>query len=123
MPNYIATQPPLALYPGDVAFPFNAETPAAPQASQQFALGFYQGATAEQGRTVVWQTSFAAAPTAVNLTLQAAQVDADAEYQTIDTSTAIAGERRSVPGVNAKFLRVRLNSQTGGGALTVRLAA
>lgn len=121
MPNYITTQPPTALYPGDVVFPFNAESPAPPQASQQFALGFYQGATAEQGRTVVWQTSFAAAPSAVSVSLQAAEADADAQYQTIDTSTNVNGERRSVPQVNAKFLRARLASQTGGGAITVQL--
>ena len=121
MPNYNAQNPPFAVYPGDVVFPFNSESPAAPQASQQFALAPTVGGTGPGGRVVAWQTSFASSPGAVNAVLQAADVDADANYQNLDSSTNTAGERRQVTNVQAKFLRVKLVSQTGGGAITVSL--
>jgi hypothetical protein len=41
---------------------------------------------------------------AVSIVLQAAMADIDAEYQTVDTSTATGGEARPVTGVQAKFL-------------------
>lgn len=122
MPNYNAQNPPYGIYPGDVALPFNNETPAAGQASQQFALPDYSG-RGEQGRTVRWQTIFSTAPSAVNIVLQAALDDVDAHYQTIDTTTNTAGEGRSVSGVNAKFLRAKLVSNTGGSGITVQLLA
>lgn len=120
MPNYNAQNPPWSAAPGDVVFPFNAESPAPPQASQQYALGPTVGGTGPGGRTIAWQTSFASAPTAVSVVLQAADVDVDANYATIDTSTATAGERRQAQ-VQARFVRVKLVSQTGGGAITVSL--
>jgi hypothetical protein len=58
--------------------------------------------------------------------------DVDAEYQTIDTTTAVAGEGRSVPNnasgttspatgtVQAKFIRAKVVSSTGGSGLTVK---
>jgi hypothetical protein len=70
---------------------------------------------------VRWQTIFGTAPTAVNLILQGAMADIDAEYQTIDTSTAPAGEARTVSGVQAKFLRIKFVSSTGGSGLTAKL--
>ncbi len=121
MPNYNVQNPPYSTYPGDVVFPFNAESPAPPQSSQQFALGPTGGGSGPGGRVVAWQTSFASAPGAVNVVLQAADVDADADYQNLDTSTNVNGERRQVTNVEARFLRVRLVSQTGGGAITVSL--
>ena len=74
-----------------------------------------------------WQTLFGTAPTAVSIVLQAAMADVDAEYQTIDTSTATAGEARSIPSaavpgaVQAKFLRIRFVSSTGGAGLTAKI--
>jgi hypothetical protein len=47
--------------------------------------------------------------------------DVDAEYQTIDTTTATTGEARTVTGVQAKFLRIKFNSSTGGSGLTAKL--
>ena len=119
MPNYNAQNPPFAVYPGDVVFPFNGESPATPQASQQFALAPTGGAAGPGGRVVAWQISFASAPASVSLALQAADVDADANYQNLDSSTNTSGERRQVTNVQARFLRVRLVSQSGGGAITV----
>jgi hypothetical protein len=75
----------------------------------------------DSGTSVRWQTVFGTAPTAVNLVLQAAMSDVDAEYQTIDTTTATAGEGRTVANVQAKFLRIRLVSSTGGSGLTPKI--
>jgi hypothetical protein len=121
MPNYQNVTPPLALYPGDVGFSWNNEAfPAAPQAGAQFALPSPAGFP-EQGRTVRWQTIFGTAPTAVNIRLQGAMADVDAEYADIDTSTATAGEARTVGGVRALFLRIKLFSNTGGAGLTAKM--
>ena len=122
MPNYSTTAAPFTIHPGDVAFAFNAESPVPPQSSIQFALPSFTGAHGETARTIAWQTSFASAPTAVNVVLQAADQDADANYATVDTSTNVNGERRQIL-VRARFLRARLVSQTGGGAITVTIGA
>jgi hypothetical protein len=77
MPNYNTQVPPYSIFPGDVALAFNSETPAAGQASQQFALPSYAGFS-ENGRTFRWQTLFGSAPTAVSMVLQTAMNDVDA---------------------------------------------
>ncbi|MGH7837579.1 MAG: hypothetical protein ACREQC_07095 [Candidatus Binataceae bacterium] len=120
MPNYNTQNPPYSIFPGDVALAFNAEAPAAGQASQQFALPSYAGFP-ENGRTLRWQTSFTAAPTSINVVLQTALSDADAQYQTIDTSTATGGEARSVSGVRANFVRAKVTSISGGAGVTVQV--
>ena len=122
MPIYNTQNPPYAIFPGDVALAFNAESPSAGQASQQFAMPDYSG-RGDQGRTVRWQTIFGSAPSAISITLQAAIDDVDGHYQTIDTSTNTAGEARTVTAVNAKFLRAKLTSITGGSGLTVQILA
>jgi hypothetical protein len=121
MPNYNTQNPPYSIFPGDVALPFNNESPAAGQASQQFALPSYTGFP-NNGRTVTWQTIFGTAPSAVNVVLQGAADDVDAHYATLDASTATAGEQRPpVNNVRANFLRVKLISITGGSGVTVQL--
>jgi hypothetical protein len=120
MPNYNAQVPPYSIFPGDVALAFNSESPSAGQASQQFALPNYAGFP-ENGRTIRWQTIFGTAPSAVNVALQTAMVDSDAEYTSIDTSTATAGEARTVTGVRANFVRARVTSITGGSGVIVEV--
>jgi hypothetical protein len=120
MPNYNAQVPPYAIFPGDVALAFNSESPAAGQASQQFAMPSYAGFP-ENGRTVRWQTIFGTAPSAVSVVLQSARSDADAQYTTIDTSSATAGEARTVTGVRANFIRAKVSSITGGAGVTVQV--
>jgi hypothetical protein len=122
MPNYNTSAAPAALYPGDVGFAFNAESPAPPQSSAQFALPAFTGSHADQSRLISWQTSFSAAPSAVNAVLQAADQDADGNYATVDTSTNVNGERRQIQ-VRAGFVRARLVSQTGAAAITVTIGA
>lgn len=121
MPAYQNTFPPISLTPGDVGFSFNNEAfPGSATAGSQFAIPGYAG-RADTGNTVRWQTIFGTAPTAVNLTLQGAMADVDAEYQVIDTTTNTAGEARTVTGVQAKFLRIKFVSSTGGAGLTAKL--
>jgi hypothetical protein len=121
MPTYQNVVPPIALSPGDVGFSFNNEAfPGSATAGSQFAVLFPVGLP-DSGRTVRWQTIFGSNPTAVSIALQGAMSDVDAEYQNIDTSAATTGEARSVTGVNAKFLRIRFVSSTGGTGLTAKL--
>ena len=121
MPTYQNVVPPISLSSGDVGFSFNNETfPGANTAGSQFALPSYTGLP-DGGTSVRWQTVFGAAPTAVNIVLQAAMNDVDAEYQTIDTTTATAGEGRTVANVQAKFLRIKFVSSTGGSGLTAKI--
>jgi hypothetical protein len=121
MPAYSNATPPLSLFPGDVGFSFNAEAfPANGTAGAQFAIPEPAG-LADQTHAVRWQTIFGTAPTAVNITLQGAAADVNSEYFAIDTSTATAGEARTVTGVRARFLRIIVNSSTGGAALTAKM--
>lgn len=114
MPNYSSSLPPLSLSPGDVGFSFNNEAvPSSAQAGSQFALPHPSGIP-DQGRVVRWQTLFGTAPSAINVSLQAATADVDAEYKDIDVSTNAAGEGRTVTGVQANFLRIKVNSSTVG---------
>ena len=121
MPSYQNVTPPLSLSSGDVGFSFNNETfPGSAQAGSQFAIPCFTGLP-DGGTAVGWQTIFGTAPTAVSLALQGAMADVDSEYQTIDTTTNTAGEARTVTGVQAKFLRIKFTSSTGGSGLTAKL--
>jgi hypothetical protein len=121
MPIYQNSTPPYALSSGDVGFSFNNEAfPAANTAGSQFALPSCTG-IADGGTAVRWQTIFGGAPSAVSIALQSAMSDVDAEYQTIDTTAALTGEARSVAGVQAKFLRIKVISSTGGSGLTAKI--
>jgi hypothetical protein len=121
MPSYQNVTPPISLMPGDVGFSFNNEAfPGSALAGSQFAIPSYAGQP-DTGTAVRWQTIFGTAPTAVSLVLQGAMADVDAEYQTIDTTTNTAGEARTVSGVQAKFLRIKFVSSTGGAGLTAKL--
>ena len=122
MPTYQNAQPPISLFSGDVGFSFNNEAfPGSASSGSQFAIPSFTGLP-DGGTSVRWQTVFGTAPTAVNLVLQAAINDVDAEYQTIDTTTATAGEGRSVANVQARFLRIRFVSATGGSGLTAKIS-
>jgi len=121
MPAYQNTLPPISLFSGDVGFSFNNEAfPGGATSGSQFALPSFTGLP-DSGTAVRWQTVFGTAPTAVNIVLQGAINDVDAEYQTLDTTTATAGEARTVANVQARFLRVRFVSSTGGSGLTAKI--
>lgn len=121
MPTYQNALPPISLFSGDVGFSFNNEAfPGANTGGSQFALPSYTGLP-DGGTSVRWQTIFGTNPTAVNIVLQAAMNDVDAEYQTVDTTTATAGEGRTVANVQARFLRIKFVSSTGGSGLTAKI--
>jgi hypothetical protein len=121
MPAYSNATPPLSLFPGDVGFSFNAEAfPANGTAGSQFAIPEPSGLP-DQGHTVRWQTIFGSSPSAINIRLQGAVADVDAEFADIDTSAATAGEARTVTGVRARFLRIKTVTSTGGTSLTAKI--
>jgi hypothetical protein len=121
MPSYQNVTPPVSLFSGDVGFSFNNETfPGSAQAGSQFAIPSFTGLP-DGGTSVRWQTIFGTAPTAVSIALQGAMADIDSEYQTIDTTTNTAGEARTVTAVQAKFLRIKFTSSTGGSGLTAKI--
>jgi len=121
MPTYQNATPPIALFSGDIGFSFNNETfPGSATSGTQFAMPSFTGLP-DGGTSVRWQTIFGGAPTAVNIVLQAAINDVDAEYQTVDTSTATTGEGRTVGNVQARFLRIRFVSSTGGSGFTAKI--
>jgi hypothetical protein len=114
MPSYANSQPPYSLSPGDIGYSFNNEAvPSSAQAGSQFAVPHPVGLF-DAGYTVRWQTLFTTAPSAINVSLQAATADVDAEYKDIDVSTNAAGEGRTVTGVQGNFLRIKVNSSTVG---------
>jgi hypothetical protein len=47
--------------------------------------------------------------------------DSDAQYSTIDTTTATAGESRTIAGVRANFVRAKVSSITGGAGIIVQI--
>jgi hypothetical protein len=118
MPSYNSQNPPYAIFAGDLAFAFNAENPAANTSSQQFSLPDLTGFP-DQGRTIRWQTLFSSAPTSVNIALQTAEQDVDAQYAAVDSSTNTAGEARTVTSVRAKFIRAKVTAISGGSGVTV----
>lgn len=121
MPAYQNALPPLSLFSGDVGFSFNNEAfPGANTAGSQFAIPSFTGLP-DGGTAVRWQTIFGGAPTAVSIILQGAMNDVDAEYQQIDATTQVAGEARTVANVQAKFLRIKFVSSTGGSGLTAKI--
>jgi hypothetical protein len=125
MPTYVNTQPPYSLFPGDVGFSFNNEAvPSSATAGSQFAVPHPSGFP-DSGFAVRWQTLFSVAPTAINVSLQGAMADVDAEYKDVDASTNAAGEARTVTGVQANFLRIKVNSSTvgSGAGFTAKLIA
>ena len=114
MPSYSSSQPPVSLAPGDVGFSFSSEAvPSSAAAGSHFAVVF-NPIGAQPGFAIRWQTLFGTSPTAINISLQGAINDVDAEYKDIDASTNVGGEARTVSGVQARFLRVRVNSSTVG---------
>ena len=121
MPAYQNTLPPLSLFSGDVGFSFNNEAfPGSATSGSQFAIPSFTGLP-DSGTAVRWQTVFGTNPTAVSIILQGAINDVDAEYQQLDASTTTTGEARTVANVQARFLRIRFVSSTGGSGLTAKI--
>jgi hypothetical protein len=125
MPNYntLAAIPIPAVYPGDQFLLFNAEQPAAPQASQQVCLANAPNASSSQ--SVAIELFFSAAPGAFSIQPQVADTDTDAAYiaegAAITTVNAGNFARVELTAIKAKFLRVLLSSRTNAVNLTVKV--
>ena len=122
MPSYQNLTPPYSLFSGDVGFSFNNEAfPAANTAGSQFALPSFTGIS-DGGTALRWTLVYGTAPTAVSIRLEAAINDVDSEYSTIDTAAGtLTGESRALIGVQARFVRIKLVSSTGGAGLTAKI--
>ncbi len=81
--------------------------------SQAFAIQDIAGHN-ENGLTVTWSTFYPSAPSTVTMTLQAAMVNQDAQFETLDTSTNTGGDVRSTTFTRYRFLRVVASNVTGG---------
>lgn len=103
-----------AIQPGDSITLFAAETLTAPQASVAFNRGYSPSAT-DAGTT--FQILFASAPTST-LAIQGSNLDVDADYVTLYTSTSKQQDGYTDIGRWA-FYRAKLLTQSGGGAVTV----
>lgn len=117
MPNYGIPQAGgtlTALQPGDALALFNAESPAAPQASIAFERAMGPGGV-DGGTT--FSVVFAAAPTD-SLVIQGSNADVEAQYQTLFTSTNKQFDLYTDTGRWA-FYRAKLVTQSAGGAVTV----
>ena len=84
---------------------------------QQFAVSSADLSSDGQ-RGITWFTQISGSPASVTFLLQGADRDADAYYTTIDTSTAVAGESRTLANVNFPFYRI-VQSGSGGSSPTV----
>src|SRR5581483_8623766 len=87
--------------------------PANGTAGRQFAVRAFAGLN-QNSPAVTWETKTGGTVSAISVQLQGAIRDHDADYATIDTSTATGGEVRTVAlGQNRwNFLRIRLNTST-----------
>jgi hypothetical protein len=123
MPAYNAAVIPNSISPGDVATVWNAETPAAgaggASASAQVAL-----ATAvSQSSSVHFDGKFSGAPGAFEVDCQVADVDADANYQTlanlnIATVDAVNNTFHAEAVTDARFARMLMRSRTNAVSIT-----
>ena len=121
MPIYQNSTPPYALSSGDVGFSFNNEAfPSANTAGSQFALPSYTG-IADGGTALRWTLVYGTAPTSVSVRLEGAINDVDSEYSTLDTAAGTTtGESRALTGVQARFVRVKVVSSSGGSGFTAK---
>ena len=118
MPNYNTLQAGgtvTAIQPGDSITLFNAEAPAAGQASISFATGYSPGGG--PAHAITFTIDYAAAPTAV-MVIQGSNRDIDADYQTLYTSTSIQHDSYSDGGGYA-YYRAKQISESGGQPVTV----
>lgn len=81
--------------------------------SQAFAIQSEPGGNKQNG--IGWfTTATSGSPSGVEYDLQIADIDVDAEYTKIDSSSLATGETRYVANVTANFVRVVATTITGG---------
>lgn len=86
--------------------------------SQAFAVPEVGAGKDANGITITWSTAYPSAPGAVSMALQASETNIDAQYATLDTSTAVGGETRTITLTRYRFLRVKASGVSGGSSPT-----
>ena len=81
-------------------------------ATKAFSIPDYQGEETN-GLTITWETTFPVAPSAVQIQLQAALQNIPSQYATLDTSSNVGGEIRSVTLTRYNFIRANIVSVSG----------
>lgn len=121
----VGGSPLTAIYPGDSFLAFNAETPAAGQASQAVALA---PKDADQPGSISVELTFSAAPGVFEFDIQVSDTDADDDYIVVPAvgqiTTAQAGKVKSVARVElsplvARFMRILCVTPITNGGVTV----
>ena len=106
----------VSLVPGDSYLLFNAESPTPAQRSIAFSMGYNPGG----GGTppVLFQATWATTPTAV-VTIYGSNTDVAADYISLGTINSQGGYYGDAGGF--AFYCAELTSQSGGGAVTVKV--
>ena len=86
--------------------------PSSATAGKQFAVASANLASDAQ-RGISWFTKITGSPATVAANLQAADVDEDDQYTTIDTSSSTTGETRNLANLSFNFYRIQLASTMG----------
>jgi hypothetical protein len=96
----------------------HAETfPANGTAGKQFALWSFAGTALQQAREIFWEVQYpGGAPATVDVRLQGAMRDVEAEYYDIDSTTNVLGEKKQVGIFRVNFLRIKVVASTGSPA-------
>lgn len=103
-----------AVYPGSPYAPAGDSLETLTPGAKSAVVHVPAAGGAPQSASFSWTTKFTGAPSAVSVSIQGANVDSDASYSTIDTSTNTAGETRTKTAQAFKFYRAIINSATGG---------
>jgi hypothetical protein len=102
-----------AVQPGVIGQEFGEALPTTATAGRQFAVRAFAGLN-QNSPAIDWEISYGGTVSAVNIVLQGALIDEDADYFTLDTSTNTAGENRTVNlgSTRVNFLRIKVVSST-----------
>lgn len=92
----------------------NVAAPANDSAGTAFALP-------DRFNVLTWRTKFGVNPASLTIKLQTSNDNVD--WYDLDTTTAVAGEMRSIYGAYAKFVRGYHTVRVGGSGITVEILA
>jgi hypothetical protein len=124
MPNYDAARFTTALYSAQSELFFDAEQPAAPQASRQFHIP--QGRLGSAPPSLTIEGFFSGDPGVFDIAIQEADTNTDDAYQTIPSAgniTAVDGNfyfRVDLAPFVGVFIRLNLVTRTNGVNLTAK---
>lgn len=99
----------------------HAETlPTTATAGKQFALWSFAGTALQMAREILWEVQYpGGAPATVDVRLQGAMRDVEAEYYDIDSTTNVAGEKKQVAIFRVNFVRIKVQASTGSATTVI----